>query len=127
MRRLRILVVEDNAFISTLIEEVLADLGYDVCGIAGTELGAIEAGARLVPDIMIVDVGLPHGSGVSAMDTILRLTDMPHIFMTGDYHRTVPADATVLLKPFGIIGLTVALESVVWQVAALEESTHFRQ
>lgn len=83
MRRLRILLVEDNTVLRALIAEVLGDLGYDVCGVAGTEQGAIESAARLLPDIMIVDVMLPRGDGVSAMDAILRATDMPHIFMTG--------------------------------------------
>lgn len=123
MRRLRILLVEDNTVLRALIAEVLGDLGYDVCGVAGTEQGAIESAARLLPDIMIVDVMLPRGDGVSAMDAILRATDMPHIFMTGGSRRTVPANATVLPKPFGPIGLIAALETVVWQVAALEGPT----
>lgn len=119
MRRLRVLMVEDNAFVSALIAEVLAGLGYDVCGTAGTELDAIKAAARLSPDLMIVDVGLPLGDGVSAMDAILRSTAMPHIFMTGGSRRALPSDATVLSKPFGKAGLTAAFDSVVWQVAAL--------
>jgi DNA-binding response OmpR family regulator len=126
MRRLRILVVEDDAFISALIAEVLTDLGYEICGTAGTELAAIAAAVRLSPDIMIVDIGLPHGDGVSAMHEILRLTEMPHIFMTGGARRALPANATVLLKPFGLISLIAALESVVWQAMALEGSAHSR-
>ncbi len=125
MRRLRVLVVEDNAVISALIADVLADLGYDVCGTAETELEAIEAAARLSPDLMIVDVHLPLGNGLSAMDAILRVTAMPHIFMTGDSRRTLPANATVLIKPFGAVGLTAALETIVWQLQALGGAAHY--
>lgn len=124
MRRLRVLVVEDNALISTLIAVVLGDLGYETCGTAKTESEAIEAATRLLPDLMIVDVNLPLGNGVSAMDAILRQTAMPHIFMTGGSRRTVPANTTVLFKPFGVTSLTAALDSVVWQVAALGASAH---
>ena len=112
MRRLRILLVEDDAIISQLIAEILAELGHDVCDTVRTEIEAIDAAERHAPDLMVVDAYLQPGSGVSAMDTILRRTPMPHIFMTGGDRRIMPPRATVLLKPFGVAGLTAALESV---------------
>ncbi len=123
MRRLRILLVEDDAVISALVAEVLAELGHDICGTARTELEAIDAAARHAPDLMIVDAYLKAGSGVSAMNAILRRTAMPHIFMTGGPRQIIPANATVLYKPFGRIGLTAALDSVARQIAALGAAT----
>ncbi len=119
MRRLRILLVEDDAVISALIAQVLTELGHDVCGTARTEFEAIDAAARHAPDLMIVDAYLQAGSGVSAMDAILRRTAMPHIFITGGPRQIIPPQATVLYKPFGTVGLTAALESVAGQIAAL--------
>ena len=125
MRRLRILLVEDDAVISALVAEILVDLGHDVCATARTEVEAVEAAERHAPDLMIVDAYLQPGSGVSAMKTILRRTAMPHIFMTGGNRQVVPPHATVLHKPFGVAGLTVALESVAGQFAiAVEGPVH---
>ncbi len=115
----RIVLVEDNAQISALLAEVLAALGHEVCATATTELEAVAAAARHGPDLMIVDAHLQAGSGISAMDTILRLTAMPHFFMTGGARRIFPTGATVLLKPFGKVSLMAALDSVMGQSAAL--------
>ena len=119
MRRLRILLVEDDAVISGLVVEILSELGHDVCKTARTELEAIDAAARYAPDLMIVDAYLEVGSGVSAMDTILRRIAMPHIFMTGGPRHIISQQATVLYKPFGKAGLTAALDRVAGQIAVL--------
>ncbi len=118
MRRLRILLAEDDAVISGLVAEILANLGHDVCDVARTESDAIEAAARHEPDLMIVDAYLQDGSGVVAMKAILRHIAMPHIFMTGGSRQFIPPQATVLYKPFGKAALVAALESVAGQIAS---------
>src|ERR1700722_4237230 len=69
-KALRVLVVEDDAMIGVLLGEMLEGMGYGVCGIEATEGDAVTAAARYKPDLMIVDVHLGEGSGVSAIDTI---------------------------------------------------------
>jgi DNA-binding response OmpR family regulator len=117
-RRLRILVVEDDANISGLIAELLAEIGHDVCAIARTEREAVAAAEAFAPDLMIVDITLRVGGGVAAMDAILRRTAMPHIFMTGGLSWGIPANSTVLYKPFGKIGLMSALNGIATRIAA---------
>jgi len=116
MRRLSILLVEDDASISALIVELLENVGHEVCATARTETEAVAAAERHSPDLMIVDATLRAGGGVSAMRTILRRTAMPHIFMTGGSRQSIPAGGTVLLKPFGVTGLMTALASVTWTI-----------
>ncbi len=83
----RVLVVEDDAIIGTLLAEMLAGMGHDVCGIEATEADAVSAAARCKPDLMIVDVSLGEGSGVSAVETIYRTGPVPHVFVSGDVSR----------------------------------------
>lgn len=103
--------------ISALLVELLTELGYDVCGTAVTETEAVAAALRDAPDLMIVDAHLRDGSGVSAMDTILGRSAMPHFFMTGGSRRTLPANATVLRKAFGIAAIKAALDGVAQEIA----------
>lgn len=110
MIRLRILLVDDDAMISALLAELLAECGHDVCGAAATEMEAIAAAAQHAPDLMIVDAQLRGGSGVLAMQAILLHADMPHIFMTGGLRQSIPAGAVVLQKPFGKASLLAAIE-----------------
>jgi DNA-binding response OmpR family regulator len=72
MKALNVLVVEDDALIGMLFADVLAAMGHDVCAIEATEADAVAAAARYKPDLMIVDARLRDGSGVSAVEEILR-------------------------------------------------------
>lgn len=97
-----VFIIEDDALIGMLYEQVLTEMGHKVCALATTQTGAIAAAARFKPDLMIVDVGLSEGSGLAAAQTILRDGFVPHIFITGDgagLQQQMPG-AIVLRKPF---------------------------
>ncbi len=110
VNKLRILLVEDDALIGLLLEELLSALGHAVVEIAATEQAAVAAAARLSPDLMIVDVTLARGDGISAMRAILAARAMPHIFMTGARSGDLPAGSIALRKPFQERHLVAALE-----------------
>jgi len=102
MVALRVLVVEDDAMIGDLLAEMLERIGHDVCGIEATEADAVAAARRCAPDLMIVDARLGEGSGLSAVDEILRDGPVLHIFVSGDSTRVraLKPQAMVLQKPF---------------------------
>ena len=110
---LRILVIEDNAIIAMLLETTLADMGHDVCAIEGTETGAVAAAARHRPDLLVVDVGLREGNGISAVDRILRDGFVPHIFVSGNDLKPEMLNprAVRLSKPYDARDLFAAIQS----------------
>ena len=112
MKALRVLVVEDDALIAMLLAEVLAGMGHDVCATAATEAEAVIAATRYGPDLMIVDAGLGRGSGVSAVEEILRAGPLAHVFVTGDaeWVRRRRPDAIVVRKPFRQTELARAID-----------------
>ena len=99
---MRVLVVEDDAVIGALLADMLAAMGHDVCGIEATEADAVSAAARYKPDLMIVDVGLGDGSGISAIETIHRKGPVPHVFVSGDVSsvRTLRPSSIFMQKPY---------------------------
>jgi len=115
MTPLRILLVEDEVMIGVLLAEVLEDMGHDVCGVEATEAEAIAAAARCNPDLMIVDVWLADGNGVSAVAKILRDGPMPHFFVSADVAlaRTLKPDAEVMQKPFRERDLVQAIDRAI--------------
>ncbi len=119
MTPLRILLVEDDATIGMLLTEMLEDLGHRICGTATTEVEAAAAAALHAPDLMLVDVQLVSGNGLSAMRMILRSRAVPHIFMTGGHFHAMPPDATVLRKPFSERDLISALDHALGAPRAL--------
>ena len=112
MQALRILLVEDEVFLSELYTDVLDGMGHEVCGNAATEAGAIDAAAATKPDLMIVDARLASGSGEHAMVEILRRGFVPHVFISGDKARVTDLRATaiVLQKPFFVSDLARAMQ-----------------
>lgn len=109
-KALRILLIDDDAVIGTLLAAMVEDMGHSVCGIETTEAAAVAAASRDAPDLMIVDALLREGSGVAAMETILRTQAMPHILMSGTrLSRTRDTDV-ILRKPFMYAELMDAIE-----------------
>jgi DNA-binding response OmpR family regulator len=59
---LKVLIAEDDFLLGDLLEDVLVDGGYQVCGIARSVAEAIELGKRHRPDLAVLDVRLAEGS-----------------------------------------------------------------
>ena len=122
MKALRVMIVEDEAVIAMLLGEVLTSMGHDVCARETTEAGAVAAAVRCRPDLMIVDAGLGQGSGVAAVEKILRAGFIPHVFVSGralDDEALAPY-AVVLQKPFQEADLVQAIERAVVGAPARE-------
>ena len=72
---IRILVVEDSALVRHGIKTVLATAGdppLQIVGEAGTNADAIAACARLKPDVVLLDIRLPDGSGFTSCREMLQ-------------------------------------------------------
>ncbi len=117
MKALRVLVVEDDSILGMLLAETLAGMGHDVCAIEATEAGAVTAAVQHRPDLMIVDACLGKGSGVSAVEEILRTGPMPHVFISGARFQAGRPGAVVLQKPFHESDLVRAIRRALDAVA----------
>ncbi len=98
----RIPIIEDNALNAMLLAEILAEMGHGVCAIVATEAEAIATALQQRPDLVIADVRLRSGSGIAAVEEILRGGPVPHIFTSGDpiVVRVRLPEAIVIGKPF---------------------------
>ena len=102
MTPLRILIVEDDAIIGELLGEMLEMMGHQICSIESNESAALVATSRFVPDLLIVDVRLEAGDGVSLVRRIMLEQPTAHLFVSGDLRRVqaaMPA-AAMLKKPY---------------------------
>jgi len=112
MQPLRVLLIEDDALIAMMLAEVLGEMGHIVCATATTPTEAIAAARQEDPDLVLSDVKLRNGSGIDAVEEILRSRRIPHMFMTGDttdLKLRLP-DAVAVRKPFSSAALARALE-----------------
>jgi len=99
---LRVLVVEDEAAISLLLEDMLLDFGCEVIGPAARLSAALDTLAREKVDLAILDVNVA-GEPIYPVAEALAERSIPFVFSTGygsagirDAYRNRP----VLQKPF---------------------------
>ncbi len=113
VKKLRVMIVEDDSIIAGLLAELIEALGHEVCASESSESGAVAAARRSRPDLMIVDAHLQQGSGIGAVDAITGDGHIPHIYVTGDAKavRTLKPDATVMQKPYFELDLVLAIQS----------------
>jgi DNA-binding response OmpR family regulator len=107
---MRVLVVDDDTVLASLLAEMLMEIGYDVCATEATQSDAVAAAARCRPGLMIIDARLGEGSGVAAVAEITRWCPVPHVFISGDRVQGAKAGSVVLLKPFREPELVLAIE-----------------
>ncbi len=119
MTALRVLLVEDEVLMGKLLGEVLEGMGFIVCAIEATENDAVAAAMRCRPDLLLVDVQLAIGSGVSAVEEILRTGFVPHVFYSGDISgvQALRPSAVAIQKPFRVPDLARAIERALSAVA----------
>lgn len=119
-----VLVVDDEAAIRHLIDEVLDDLGYTVIGAADGSAGlkVLQSGARI--DLLITDVGLPNGmNGRQVADAARALRPgLKVLFITGFAENAAVGNGhlepgmELLTKPF-------TLESLASKTAEMMKSS----
>lgn len=107
-RAVRVLLVEDDPAVATGVSALLELEGFEV-NVARSGLEAIECAGRGLPDVMILDVGLPDIDGKEVYREVMRMhPDLPVIFSTGHADRgqldelSPGGEVFYLLKPFDV-------------------------
>jgi DNA-binding NarL/FixJ family response regulator len=65
-----VLLVDDHAGFRSEARAMLEAEGYEVIGEAASGVSAVCEAARLGPDIVLLDIGLPDGSGINLVAPI---------------------------------------------------------
>ena len=115
MKALRVLVAEDDTIVGTLLGELLKEMGHEVCAIEATEADAVAAAVRCRPDLMIIDVRLGDGSGISAVEEILRTGPVSYMFVSGDISsvQVLRPGAVIIRKPYREPDLAQAIQRAI--------------
>jgi response regulator NasT len=69
---IRVLVAEDDVNARSLLVDLLAALGHVVVGEVGTGTEAAARARDVVPDVVLLDVHMPDGSGIQAAEEITQ-------------------------------------------------------
>jgi two-component system nitrate/nitrite response regulator NarL len=99
----RVLLADDHPMIRTALEVLLRDSSYELAGTAGTGEAALVELERLEPEILLLDLQMPGGSGMDVLRQVrAKKKPVKVILLTAaiDDHALLEARA---LKVSGIV------------------------
>ena len=88
----RVLVVDDEAAILRFLKPALEANGYEISSV-GTIAEATKRIAADVPDIVVLDLGLPDGDGKDVIRRVREWSDVPIVVLSARDRETEKIEA----------------------------------
>jgi DNA-binding NarL/FixJ family response regulator len=111
-----VFIIDDNEMMRSMLRLAIREAGMAAVGEAGTIQAAQLRCPRTAPDIILLDLGLPDGSGLELLsDLKLQLPKAYIIVVSGHNDQDIVRDAVsrgamgFILKPFSIGAITDTL------------------
>jgi len=109
MKKLKILIVEDETIIALDLRKTFEKFGYDVCDPVYYAADAIETAEQERPDVMLTDINLMgEMDGIEAAQQIHARFGIPIAFISGYIDKETMTRARVVdpieyfVKPFNV-------------------------
>ena len=113
----KVIVVEDDKFISAIFTMFLRELGHDLVAICATGTEAVNKSHQLRPDVVLMDIHLEGNmDGIQTAEQLRRELDIPVIYISSDTSSHVIKRAIVsnsygfLVKPINKKELGIAID-----------------
>ena len=122
MKKISILIVEDEAIVAADLAAKLKRLGYEVAGMAASGEDAVAMAVDLRPDLILMDILLKGAmDGIEAAESIRGKHDAPVIYLTAHSDAATLARAKTtgpfgyILKPFDERDLATQIEVAIYK------------
>lgn len=115
MKKLNILIADDEAIIRLGLKQILEEAGHTV-STAENGSAAVRQAEGLMPDLAILDIKMPEMDGLEAARLLLERTQVPIIFLTAYGERELVERAAqmpvmgYLIKPIKEAELLAMIE-----------------
>lgn len=125
----RILIIEDETAIQTILAELLTDAGYDVEA-AGDGVEGITKFKEQEYSLVLLDIMMPKISGYAVCEMIRRESNVPVIMLTALDEEEAQIKAFELkvddyiTKPFSVKLVLLRVEAVLRRMKEKESSEH---
>lgn len=96
MKSLRVLVADDDKILSTMLCSVLRQAGHKPIPAFDSVQAMMMAMKAPVPDLVLLDIAMPGGSGLSMLTKLKNSTktaDIPVIVISGNTEQQTPDSA----------------------------------
>ena len=127
LKKLRIVLADDEAILRLDLREMLADAGHEIVGEAANGQEAVKLVRELKPDFIIMDVKMPIMDGITAAKLIAQEQLAPVLLLTAYSQQDIVDKASeagviaYLVKPIREEQLFPAMEIAVKRFAEVQE------
>jgi two-component system chemotaxis response regulator CheB len=84
-KRIRVLIVDDSAFMRKVLQGIIAaDPQLEVCGEARDGRDAVTQNEVLKPDVITMDINMPHMDGLQATEIIMSSNPRPILVVSSE-------------------------------------------
>jgi two-component system, NarL family, nitrate/nitrite response regulator NarL len=104
-RRVRLVIADDHPIFRDGLRRLLeSEPGFEVIGEAGDGAEAVERVTALQPDVLLLDVAMPHVTGLDALEQLARLpTTVRTVLLTA----SIDKEQIVLALQLGARGIVL--------------------
>jgi len=118
--RIRLLLVDDHMIVRLGLRTVFEESAdIEVVGEAGSVAEAIDAASRVKPDVVLMDMRLPDGSGVDACRRILAAHPQTRVAFLTSYEGEEAVFSAVLAGARGFLMKEIGSDSLLAAVRAV--------
>jgi DNA-binding NarL/FixJ family response regulator len=120
IKRIRLLLVDDHEVLRIGLRTLFTETGtFQVVGEAGTMAAAVAEAARLKPQVVLMDVRLPDGSGIEACRTIRAHHEDTRVLFLTSFADDDAVLATILAGANGFLLKEVSREQLIQAVTTV--------
>ncbi len=84
-KKIRVLIVDDSAFMRKVLQSIIAADGQlEVCGEARDGRDAVTQSDVLKPDVLTMDINMPHMDGLQATEVIMSSNPRPIVVVSSE-------------------------------------------
>ena len=111
-----ILLADDHPMIRTAIEALLRDTEFEIIGTAGTGDEALSRVGQLNPEILLLDLSMPGGSGMDVMRALQQEDAPPIVVLTA----AVDDSSLMEARALGVRGMVMKNSDPAFLLECLE-------
>jgi DNA-binding NarL/FixJ family response regulator len=119
MSECSILLIEDQTLLREGLRQLIeSEPGFRVAGEAGTVQEGIAQAKKLQPDVILLDLKLPDGSGLEVAKQVLAMRDPPAVLILSTYSDVALVRSSLALGASGYIPKSASFQEIVAAVRA---------
>jgi two-component system chemotaxis response regulator CheY len=100
---MKVLIVDDAAFMRMMLRKLLESEGHEVAGEAVDGNDAVDKYRELSPDLVTMDITMPNKNGIEAVQEIRAIDPKAKILMTSALGQESMVKAAILAGAYDFV------------------------